>query len=82
MKKAFALVLALCMVFALCACGASSAKAEESYTVGVCQLVQHPALDAATEGFQAALKDKLGDKVNRKLHFFTEKYWEKGPKQG
>ena len=63
MKKAFALVLALCMVFALCACGASSAKAEESYTVGVCQLVQHPALDAATEGFQAALKDKLGDKV-------------------
>ena len=63
MKKAFALVLAVCMVFALCACGASSAKAEESYTVGVCQLVQHPALDAATEGFQAALKDKLGDKV-------------------
>ncbi len=64
MKKAFALVLAVCMVFALCACGASSAKTEEeSYTVGVCQLVQHPALDAATEGFQAALKDKLGDKV-------------------
>ena len=63
MKKAFALVLAVCMVFALCACGASSAKAEESYTVGVCQLVQHPALGAATEGFQAALKDKLGDKV-------------------
>ena len=63
MKKAFALVLAVCMVFALCACGASSAKAEEVYTVGVCQLVQHPALDAATEGFQAALKDKLGDKV-------------------
>jgi hypothetical protein len=27
------------------------------------------------------LADKM-DKVNRKLHFFTEKYWEKGPKQG
>ena len=35
----------------------------KTYNVGICQLVQHPALDAATEGFQAALKDKLGDKV-------------------
>ncbi len=34
-----------------------------SYKVGVIQLVQHPALDAATEGFTAALKDKLGDNV-------------------
>ena len=33
------------------------------YNVGICQLVQHPALDAATEGFEAALKDKLGDNV-------------------
>ena len=63
MKKALSLVLALCMVFALCACGSSSAKAKDTYTVGVCQLVQHSALDAATEGFEAALKDKLGDKV-------------------
>ena len=31
--------------------------------MGICQLVQHPALDAATEGFEAALKDKLGDNV-------------------
>lgn len=35
----------------------------ESYNVGVLQLVQHPALDAATEGFEAALKEKLGDSV-------------------
>ena len=33
------------------------------YQIGICQLVQHPALDAATEGFQAALKEKLGDNV-------------------
>ena len=26
-----------------------------SYTVGICQLVQHPALDAATQGFMDAL---------------------------
>ena len=26
-------------------------------------MVQHPALDAATEGFKAALEEKLGDEV-------------------
>ena len=35
----------------------------ETYNVGIIQLVEHPALDAATEGFQDALKDKLGDNV-------------------
>ena len=39
------------------------AAAGKTYTVGICQLVQHPALDAATEGFRAALTDKLGDSV-------------------
>ncbi len=37
--------------------------ADENYTVGICQLVQHPALDAATQGFRDALTEKLGDKV-------------------
>lgn len=37
--------------------------AAESYTIGICQLVQHPALDAATEGFKDALVEKLGDSV-------------------
>lgn len=36
---------------------------DKVYTIGICQLVQHAALDAATEGFQAALTEKLGDKV-------------------
>lgn len=34
-----------------------------SYTVGICQLVQHVALDAATQGFQDALVEELGDAV-------------------
>lgn len=34
-----------------------------SYTVGICQLVQHDALDAATQGFMDALKEELGDQV-------------------
>ena len=35
----------------------------KTYTVGVCQLVQHDALDAATQGFVDALTEALGDAV-------------------
>lgn len=34
-----------------------------TYLVGICQLVQHDALDAATQGFKDALTEKLGDQV-------------------
>ena len=54
MKKLFVvslvLVLALGSVFAQ---GAS--ESSKKLTVGICQLVQHPALDAATQGFKDAL---------------------------
>ncbi len=42
---------------------ADGADEGATYTVGICQLVQHEALDAATEGFMDALKEELGDKV-------------------
>ncbi|WP_277934796.1 ABC transporter substrate-binding protein [Parablautia intestinalis] len=42
----------------------SDASADgETYTVGICQLVQHEALDAATQGFKDALTEELGDQV-------------------
>ena len=31
------------------------------YNIGICQLVQHDALDAATQGFKDALTEKLGE---------------------
>jgi putative ABC transport system substrate-binding protein len=46
--------------------GDSSSNATDSdkvYKVGICQLVQHDALDAATQGFEDALTEILGDKV-------------------
>ena len=44
--------------------GAAEAPAEGAeYVVGICQLVQHDALDAATQGFMDALKEELGDQV-------------------
>ena len=39
------------------------AASGETYTVGICQLVQHDALDAATQGFKDALTEELGDAV-------------------
>ena len=39
------------------------AEEAETYTVGICQLVQHDALDAATQGFKDALTEELGDVV-------------------
>ena len=45
------------------ASSAAAAADGQTYTVGICQLVQHPALDAATQGFKDALTEKLGDSV-------------------
>lgn len=59
MKKLFSVLIAILMCLTLCA----PAMAEETYTIGICQLVQHPALDAATQGFMDTLTAKLGDKV-------------------
>ena len=62
MKKTISIICALALILAL-GTAAFAAPANDSYVVGICQLVQHAALDAATEGFKAALTDKLGDSV-------------------
>ena len=54
------LVAAAVGVMTFCPVGAEESQ---TYNVGICQLVQHVALDAATEGFKDALTDKLGDAV-------------------
>lgn len=65
-KKILALTMAALMsVGMLAGCGSSSGgNANAKYQVGVIQLVQHPALDAATKGFKDALKKELGNDVS------------------
>ncbi len=43
--------------------GSTDAGDNKVYKVGIVQQLEHPALDQATEGFEQALKDKLGDQV-------------------
>ena len=76
-KKLLALALAAMMALSLAACGAKKEEAPaeapaetpaetpaaESYTVGICQLAPHPALDAATQGFRDALEEALPGQV-------------------
>ena len=75
MKKRILASLLCATMLIMAGCGSSDASGDaagatstasadsDKYTVGICQLVQHPALDLATEGFQDALHDKLGDTV-------------------
>ncbi len=61
-KKMLALLLAASMTAGMTAIPVS-AKEEKTYQVGICQLVQHEALDAATQGFKDALTEAFGDGV-------------------
>ena len=57
LKKLLAVASVAAMTLSLCACGG---KKDDTYTVGICQLVQHEALDAATKGFKDALVEEFG----------------------
>ena len=74
MKKAtriLAVASAAAMMLSLAACGSNNDTTPSSsseggatgtkYTIGICQLVQHDALDQATLGFKTALIDTLGE---------------------
>ena len=63
MKRVLAMMMTAMMLLTLCACG-GAADQKDGYSVGIVQLMQHVALDQATQGFQDALKEKLGDKVS------------------
>ncbi len=66
MKKLLTILLAITCLLSLVACSSSTndnnsatsdATEENNFKIGVVQLLQHPALDLATEGFKDALAD-------------------------
>jgi len=71
-KKVIAFLLAAVMVLCLAACGTNGDTdtqntADQKLVVGVCQLVQHEALDAATQGFVDTLQAEFGDQIEIKV---------------
>ena len=60
LKKVLAIVLAAVLVCGVCA-GCGGAKDDGKYKIGIVQLTEHPALDAATQGFKQAIIDELGE---------------------
>lgn len=70
-KKILSILTAAALVASLTGCGAgqnsdseptsaTNADKDKKYTIGICQLSEHEALDAATKGFTDALTEKLG----------------------
>lgn len=69
-KKLAAVMLAATMTLSLAACGGSSSSDSKStdsssdsgkvYKIGICQQLEHEALDQATQGFEDACEEKFG----------------------
>ena len=64
-KQILAGVLSATMVVGMSGVSVFAADSadDKTYNIGICQLVQHEALDAATQGFKDAITEELGDKV-------------------
>ena len=72
-RRLMTALLAAVMCVSMAACGSKTddtktdgtgdADGAKKYTIGVCQLVTHDALDAATQGFIDALNEKLPGQV-------------------
>lgn len=63
MKKQFWTLLPASLLFAATMANPAAAEAEPSYTIGICQFVQHDALNAATQGFKDAVMENLEGNV-------------------
>ena len=60
-RKVLSVILTGAMVAGLAGTVTVHAEEQKTYNIGICQLVQHEALDAATQGFEDALKEGLGE---------------------
>ena len=60
-RSYLSVMLSLLLLAASCLSLSACSQTKKTYTVGICQLVKHDALDAATQGFQDALKKLLGE---------------------
>ena len=60
-RKVLSVIMTGAMVAGLAGTVTVHAEEQKTYNIGICQLVQHEALDAATQGFEDAVKEGLGE---------------------
>ena len=61
MKRTISILMAAVMLLTMCFGLAGCGKADDGkYTIGICQIMKHVALDSATQGFKDALTEEIG----------------------
>ena len=70
MKKTIAVILTIVMLTGICLSFAGCGSSNE-FTVGICQLMEHPSLDEATQGFIDALTEEM-EKAGKEVKIDTQ----------
>ena len=63
-RKTFAAIVSGLMTSITLTSGMMASAQEQTYKIGICQLMQHEALELATKGFQDVVTEALGDQVS------------------
>ena len=69
-KSLLAIILSTALTLSFAGCNntsttsSSNQEQNKKFTVGICQITQHPSLDAATKGFMDAIEDELPGQVD------------------
>ena len=71
MKKILSVILAVVMLASICCSIAGCGGSDDTYTVGICQLMVHDSLDQATQGFIDALTEAM-EAAGKTVEFDTQ----------
>ncbi len=77
MKKIVSIVMVIAMLAAMCCTFTGCGGSDDTYTVGICQLMVHESLDQATQGFIDALTSEM-ESAGKKVEFDTQVAGETG----
>ena len=71
MKKIVSILMVMAMLTAMCCAFTGCGGSDDTYTVGICQLMVHESLDQATQGFIDALTSEM-ESAGKKVEFDTQ----------
>lgn len=71
MKKIVSILMVIAMLAAMCCTFAGCGGSDDTFTVGICQLMVHESLDQATQGFVDALTSEM-ESAGKKVEIDTQ----------